>query len=163
EVEGPQLEHHAKQAQGGTRRPRDVVTEDANLPTLRGKEPCDQGEQRALACAVEPKQDDKGRRRNRKADVGEGLPRPIGVADPIDRQCRRDGSPGLRFGLLLDRDHHGSAMKTPQGCSPTWIVLTTFKLATSMTETSFDRPLVARRYFSSGVKANCQTRWPTSR
>src|SRR5262249_44833877 len=119
--------------------------------------------QRAFAGAVEPEQDDEGCRWNRKAYVSQGRPRTVGVADPINRQGRRIGSIELRSGLLLDRDHHGSAMKTPQGCSPTWIVLTTFRLATSMTETSFDRPLVARRYFSSGVKANCQTRWPTSR
>ena len=34
---------------------------------------------------------------------------------------------------------------------------------TSITETSFETPLVVRRYFSSGVNAMCQTRWPTSR
>ena len=32
-----------------------------------------------------------------------------------------------------------------------------------MTDTSFDTPFVVSRYFSSGVNAMCQTRWPTSR
>src|SRR5262245_10794877 len=48
----------------------------------------------------------------------------------------------------------------PQGNSPTWIDLTTLRLATSMTDTSFETPLVVSRYFSSGVKAMCQTRCP---
>src|ERR1700724_2783715 len=39
----------------------------------------------------------------------------------------------------------------------------TLRLVTSMTETSFDTPLVVRRYFSSGVNAVCQTRCPTRR
>src|SRR6202012_1351500 len=52
---------------------------------------------------------------------------------------------------------------TPQGNSPTWIDLMTFCAATSITETSLETPLATSRYFSSGVKAPCQTRCPTSR
>ena len=52
---------------------------------------------------------------------------------------------------------------TPQGCSPTLIDLMTFSSATSTTEMSLELPLVVIRYFWSGVKAICQTRWPTSR
>src|SRR5262245_32129284 len=58
---------------------------------------------------------------------------------------------------------HCCEIAIPQGSSPTWIVLMTLRFATSMTETSFDTPLVVRRYFSSGVNAMCQTRWPTRR
>src|SRR6478609_585867 len=58
---------------------------------------------------------------------------------------------------------HGCAMVMPQGSSPTWMVLMTFCAATSMTDTSFDTPLVTSKCFSSGVKAMCQTLWPTSR
>src|ERR1700722_17823281 len=43
------------------------------------------------------------------------------------------------------------------------MVSITLRAATSITETSFETPLVVRRYFSSGVKAMCHTRWPTSR
>src|SRR5882757_8503815 len=43
------------------------------------------------------------------------------------------------------------------------MVLITFWAATSITETSFETPLVTSRYFSSGVKSMCQTRWPTRR
>src|ERR1700746_3131466 len=43
------------------------------------------------------------------------------------------------------------------------MVLTTLSAATSITETSFDIPLVVSKYFWSGVNAKCQTRWPTSR
>ena len=52
---------------------------------------------------------------------------------------------------------------TPQGCSPTGIDLVTVLLATSMTDTSLEMPLVVKSSASSGVKASCQTRWPTSR
>jgi hypothetical protein len=52
---------------------------------------------------------------------------------------------------------------TPQGNSPTCIVSITLSAATSITETSFERPLVVKRYFSSGVNAMCHTRCPTSR
>ena len=55
------------------------------------------------------------------------------------------------------------AMAMPHGNSPTWMVLITFCAATSITETSLDTPLVTSRCFSSGVKAMCQTRCPTSR
>ena len=60
---------------GGAGRPRDVVTKDANLSALRREKPRDQGEQRALAGAVEPEQGDKGCRRNREAHLGKGLTR----------------------------------------------------------------------------------------
>ncbi len=53
--------------------------------------------------------------------------------------------------------------RRPMGTSRPGIDLTTFSPATSITETSFDTPFVDKRYFSSGVKASCQTRWPTSR
>src|ERR1700704_1990785 len=43
------------------------------------------------------------------------------------------------------------------------MVLITLSAATSITDTSFDTPLVTSRYFSSGVNAMCQTRCPTSR
>src|SRR5262249_54831587 len=59
--------------------------------------------------------------------------------------------------------HQCSEIVTPQGSSPTWTVLTTLRLATSMTETSLDNPFVVNRYFSSGVNSICQTRWPTNR
>src|SRR3984893_16426761 len=51
----------------------------------------------------------------------------------------------------------------PQGNSPTWIDLITRNDATSMTEMSFETPLATSKYFSSGVKAPCQTRCPTNR
>src|SRR5260370_29690593 len=60
-------------------------------------------------------------------------------------------------------DRHGGAKLIPQGSSPTWIVLITFCADTSITETSLETPLVTSRYFSSGVNAMCQTRWPTRR
>ncbi len=123
EVERAQLEHHAKPAQGGPGCPRYVVTKDTNLPVLRREEPRDQGEKRALPRTVEPEQDDKGRRRNREAHIGKGLAGSIGMANAIDRQGRWGGQPRQCLGVMLYRDHHGAAMKTPQGCSPTLSVL----------------------------------------
>src|SRR5262245_37049168 len=64
--------------------------------------------------------------------------------------------------ICIGHCHRGD-IAMPHGSSPTWIVLTTFCAATSMTETSLETPLVARRYFSSGVNAMCQTRCPTSK
>src|SRR5690606_11103052 len=55
------------------------------------------------------------------------------------------------------------AANTPQGCWPTGKDLTTFSAATSTTETSLELQVVVNRYFSSGVKAICETRWPTNR
>src|SRR5262245_31358630 len=54
-------------------------------------------------------------------------------------------------------------MATPHGSSPTGTLLITRKVATSMTDTSFDTPLVTNKSFSSGVNAICHTRWPTRR
>src|ERR1700730_11432555 len=59
---------------------------------------------------------------------------------------------------MTERRHYCREIATPQGSSPTWIVLMTLRLVTSMTDTSFDTPLVVRRYLSSGVNAMCHTR-----
>src|SRR5581483_438356 len=73
------------------------------------------------------------------------------------------GKPSGHLILHSRRCFHCCETVTPQGSSPTWIDLITLRDATSMIETSFDTPLVVIRYFSSGVKAMCQTRCPTSR
>src|SRR4051812_18620589 len=92
------------------------------------------------------------------------------MADAFDRQCGHPGRivPGRSLRRYLAGGGcggcgHGGAIVMPQGSSPTWIVLITFCAATSMTDTSLDTPLVTSRYFSSGVNAMCQTRWPTRR
>jgi hypothetical protein len=51
----------------------------------------------------------------------------------------------------------------PHGALPTGIDLITLSVGTSITETSLLLPLVVNSNFSSGVKASCQTLWPTSR
>ena len=43
------------------------------------------------------------------------------------------------------------------------MLFTTFSAATSITETSLEVPFVVNSCFWSGVKASCQTRWPTGR
>src|SRR4051794_10615252 len=140
------------------------------MSALNSEQPRHQGEQRALAGAVEAKQRRKARRRDAEIDVDQGAAIAVGMADAADRKRRRLGRirPGVnvRRGSIntgLVRCRHGCAIAIPQGSSPTWIVLITFCAATSMTETSLDTPLVTSRYFSSGVNAICQTRCPTSR
>src|SRR6267154_3003448 len=92
------------------------------------------------------------------------------MADASDQQCGRFGR--IVLGTRVQRYLagggcvgccHGCAIVMPQGSSPTWIVLIAFCADTSITETSLDTPLVTSRYFSSGVNAMCQTRWPTRR
>src|SRR3981189_2063971 len=92
------------------------------------------------------------------------------MADAVDRQRRHFerivAAATVRLALAGDGGvgcRHGCAIVMPQGSAPTWMVLITFCATTSMIETSLDTPLVASRYFSSGVNAMCQTRWPTRR
>src|SRR5215470_15386281 len=159
EVEGARLEDHAEQPQGLARGARDVMPENPDLAALDRVEPHDQREQCALAGAVEAEQHGEGRRRQREGHVVEGPAGTITVADALyDDRLGRLGS--MHHAVLRD---HCRDMAMPQGNSPTWMVLITFRLATSMTETSFDTPLVVKRYFSSGVNAMCHTRWPTRR
>src|SRR5207248_3332780 len=108
-------------------------------------------------------------RRDGEIDVDQRTSGAIAVADAGNRQGRhrRGVGPGsdvrwCRAGSGCIR-RHGCAIVMPQGSSPTWIVLITFWAATSITETSLEIPLVTSRYFSSGVNAMCQTRWPTRR
>src|SRR5262249_21780559 len=61
------------------------------------------------------------------------------------------------------RPHQWRATTTPQGYRPTLIERTTLSLSTSITDTSLEAPLVVNSSFWSGVKASCQTRWPTRR
>src|SRR6476661_3769726 len=146
------------------------MAENAGASGLDAEQPRHQREQGALAGAVEAKQRRETCRRNREADVGERPPGSIGMAEAVDRQRRHPGSSvsgtkirSHRASGGCARDRHGCAIVMPQGSSPTWIVLITFCAATSITETSLDTPLVTSRYFSSGVNAMCQTRWPTRR
>src|SRR5271154_5790390 len=76
----------------------------------------------------------------------------------LDRK-RADGRHRRRGG----HRGHWFDIATPQGNEPTGIDLITFSAATSMTDTSFETPLVDKRYLPSGVSSSCQTRWPTSK
>src|SRR5712675_3053385 len=91
------------------------------------------------------------------ADAGDRQRGQAGGIGP-GRDVRHDSARGLCVGRC-----HGCAIVMPHGSSPTWMVLITFCADTSMTETSLETPLVTSRYFSSGVNAMCQTRWPTRR
>ena len=170
EVERARLEHDAHQPQRLARLAADVMAEDADVAGLDAEQPRDQREQRALAGAVQAEQRGEARRRHGEVDIDQGAARAVGMADAADRQRRRarrcpaglkrPAASGDRMLCVWCR--HGDIV-TPQGSSPTWIVLMTFCAATSITETSLETPLVTSRYFSSGVNAMCQTRWPTRR
>src|SRR5271166_6270425 len=84
--------------------------------------------------------------------------RAIGVRYVLDRE-RAD----CRLRRRGEDRSHCFEIATPQGKEPTAIDLMTFSAATSMTDMSFETPLVVSRYLPSGVSSNCQTRWPTSR
>ena len=163
EIERARLEHHAEQPQRLAGRASDVVTEDGDAAALDSEQPRHQREQGALAGAVEAEQGGEARGRHGEIDVDQGAARAIGMADACDRERRRGrglrplGSVGNMGDRMWISCRHGDIV-TPQGSSPTWMVLITFCAATSITETSLETPLVTSRYFSSGVNAMCQTR-----
>src|SRR6266481_5125093 len=170
EVERARLEHHAQQPQRFAGLKADVVAEDTDASGLDAEQPRDQREQGAFASAVEAKQRREACRRDGEVDVDEGASDAIGMADAIDRQRGHFGRTAAAATVRRGRAGegrvgrgHGCAIAMPQGSSPTWIVLITFCATTSIIETSLDTPLVTSRYFSSGVNAMCQTRWPTRR
>src|SRR5271166_1050332 len=118
----------------------------------------DHREQGTLARAVQAQEHGETGRRDVEANLVQRDPRSIGVRNVLNRE-RADGGLRRRGG---DRDHCFE-IATPQGNEPTGIDLITFSAATSTTDTSFETPLVVKRYLPSGVSSSCQTRWPTSR
>ncbi len=115
---------------------------------------------------VQTEQRGETRRRHREADIVQRLARTVSMANPVhcDGRYHRHGIKrgGNRQIGDCGHDHFGDTT-TPQGSRPTGIDFTTSSPATSMTEISFDSPLVVSRYFWSGVNARCQTRCPTNR
>lgn len=165
EIESARLEHHAEHAQSFPRIAPNVVTEDANVPRLDIKQSRDEREKGAFAGAVKPKQRCEGCRCDREAHIFERLAATIEMAHAFDRKGYRFYRLGsvvtIRCCGLVDGRvglPHCREIVTPQGSSPTWMVLITLSAATSMMETSFDTPFVVSRYFSSGVNAVCHTR-----
>ncbi len=79
------------------------------------------------------------------------------------QNCPRKGihTPSIAGGK--SQKNQFGEIATPHGSRPTGMLFTTFSASTSITETSFDVPLVVKSCFWSGVKASCQTRWPTGR
>src|ERR1043166_9450314 len=165
EIEGAGLEHDAEYAQCSAGLGTHVVTENADRAVAGGKQARDEREQRGLAGAIEPEQHGKARRGDRKRDLVERLPAPVEMAHAGYRKRRRARLASVHHGRAPEhgRLSHRSLIATPHGSSPTWMVLITLRAATSITDTSLVRPLVAKRYFSSGVNAMCHTRWPTRR
>ncbi len=167
EVERARLEHHAQAAQRFARLARDAMTQHVDRSLLRVVKPCDEREQRGLAGAIQAQQRSEARLRHGEADILQRLVRTVGMAHAAhfkrrERWRRRIGH-GRRSGVCDDRCAHCGDTTTPQGRRPTWIDFTTSSDATSITEMSFESPLVVSRYFWSGVNAICQTRCPTSR
>ena len=163
------LEHDADRAQGFARCMFDVMTGKCGSGRAGPRRRITgtyQREQRALAGAVEAQQHSKTCvYRERHTAVA----RAIAVAHAVDgdggaarrASCHASCGPPVQPAVAEGRKvYDRREIAIPQGNSPTWIDLMTRRLATSMTETSFDTPLVVRRYFSSGVNAMCQTADP---
>ena len=152
EVERAFLKDHAKQAQRGARLSFNIATKNADTSRLDSKKASHEREQRALTRAIKPKQRHEGAVLHRKRNMAECHARPVVMAETVNRERRR-----------FNRLAHCREIAMPHGRPPTAIVLMTFSAVTSITDTSLVRPFVVSKYFSSGVKARCQTRWPTSR
>src|SRR5947209_9915473 len=157
EIERARLKHDAELTQRGARLALDVMIKDGDPTGAERVKPRHEREQRALARPIETEQRDEARGPHGECHILQRLASAIRVAQPLHRQRRSIE----RRGAIHPR--HSREMVMPHGNSPTWIVLITRSEATSMTDTSFERPFVLSRYFSSGVNAMCQTRWPTSR
>src|SRR5207302_2566767 len=115
------------------------------------------------AGAVQAEQRGEARLRDGQADVLQRLARPIGVADAVHGNCRRQIRRGTNGRIGERVGAHLGDTTTPHGSRPTWIDFTTSRAAVSITEMSLESPLVVSRYFWSGVNAICQTRCPTNR
>src|SRR4051812_28630075 len=154
EIERTRLEYDAKQPQRLTGLTHHIMTEQTDASGLDREQAGHQRKQRALSGPVQPKERDKPPGTDRHRYVIQGLARPVAVADALGGQC---------WHPVRVHGRYCREIVMPQGSSPTWIVLITRCAATSMIETSLETPFVVSRYFSSGVNARCQTRWPTSR
>src|SRR5215213_6053434 len=151
-VERALLKNHAEQPQRGAWLSFDVVAANADPPRLDRKKAGHEREQRAFARAIEPKQRHEAAGLRRKRNSVECRAGAVAMAETVDRERRS-----------FNRLAHCREIAMPHGKPPTAMVLMTFSVDASITDTSFVRPLVVSKYFSSGVKARCQTRWPTSR
>ena len=159
EVEGARLEYDTDHAQGFARSRPDIMAKNADMTALDRVEAGHQRKQSALSGPVEAQQNCECRGRDRDADVIESLARAVGMADALDRDRRRLDAVHCVHMFRVDREATGARsyrceIAIPQGSSPTWIVLITLRLATSMTDTSFETPLVVRRYLL--VRGECQ-------
>src|SRR4029077_8900493 len=85
EIKRARLEHHPEQSQRFARSQSDLGAEDADAPALNSKQPRHQGEQRALAGAVETKQRREARRCHAEIDVDKSVAIAVGMADAADR------------------------------------------------------------------------------
>src|ERR1019366_7503930 len=137
-----------------------IETENTDRALLGRVEACDQAIERAFARAIEAEENAKAGGTHTKGNITQGLARAVAMAHAGDVQ--RGGYRAIllaaRGGLIWRGKTHCGAITTPQGKEPAAIDFTTLRLATSITETSFETPLVVKRYLASGVNANCQTR-----
>src|ERR1700691_1515007 len=159
EIERAALKDDADPGERGAALTADVEAEHADGAAAGGVEVSDDRKQRALARAVEADQYGESRRRDLEAHIVERLAGAVGVRNMLDRKRRRErrGLGGRRAPV------HCLVIPTPQGEEPTAIDFKTFSAPTSITDTSFETPLVANSSLSSGVSARCQTRCPTRR
>ena len=152
-IERALLKHHAEPRESRAALTGDVAPENAHHARSADVKMCDHREQRALAGAIQAQKYSEAGGGDVEAHLVQRDSRAIGVRHVLDRE-RADG----RLRHCVGDDSHCFEIATPQGNEPTGIDLITFSAATSMTEISFETPLVVTRYLPSGVSSNCQTR-----
>src|SRR5690606_37359085 len=128
------LEHHTEPAQRRAGFAGDVMAENADMAVADRIEPGDEREQRGFAGAVEAQQYCERGGPDGKVHIPQRHARAVAMSDTNDIER---GRPGCIGRLRQERGVvHFGPIATPHGNSPTWIDLMTFRLATSMTETS---------------------------
>src|SRR5579875_486306 len=143
-IERARLKHDAEPAQGFAGGAVHVETKNVNLALLYRVETRDQTEECDLTCHIESEEDAEACGPYIKGNIVQDLAPAVAMAHTRDSKSGRNQASflaacGCRF--RRGKSHCG-AITTPQGKEPTGIDLTTLRHATSITETSFETPLV---------------------
>src|SRR5208283_1023922 len=121
-----------------------IETENPDCALLCRKEASDQAKERAFARAIEDKEHAKAGAPYAEGNIVQSIALAIAMAHACDVHRGSDYACVLAArGFRIRRGKtHWSAIATPQGKEPTGIDFTTLRFATSITETSFETPLV---------------------
>src|ERR1700730_10405086 len=143
EVEPPRVKYDAEPAKRFGRGTVHIEAKNSNGASLCREQAGYQAKQRAFAGAVEAEKDAETALGDAEADILQSLALAVAMARADDLQRRGRAGAAIAFGFLVRRRRtHSRAIATPQGNEPTAIDLSTLRLVTSMTETSFETPFV---------------------